>query len=238
MNENDLTIHKKGSIRLVIIILILVLLALAGFGGWYFLTKKSAEGGACNSNSKCENGLTCANKICSSGKVGSTCENKNGCKTGYCVNGKCTEGKVADVCSTYKDCASGLYCKQGTCTMPPDYTKYFGSIKISKIKPGSGPGVDNPEIATTTFTSADAIEIDFIGVKSTTVGDFYYEAVNSSTGELAISGKDREGIQQFKGQDRGVGTDLSNVSAGTYDLNIYFKNELVYTTQITVTEKS
>ena len=80
-----------------------------------------------------------------------------------------------------------------------------------------GPGPSNPETVTNTFTTADAIEMDFYGVKSTTVGDFYYEIVNSTTGEVIRSSKNE---QQFTldGEDRGTGTALDNVPPGQYDL--------------------
>jgi hypothetical protein len=255
MNE-DLS-RSKSKVWLWTVLIIIITGGLA-FGSWYFFLKKSVEGGVCNSNSKCETGLTCANKVCSSGKAGSACESKDSCKTdycvnnkctegkiadscntktdcttGYCANGKCTEGKLSDACSTYKDCTSGLYCKQGTCATPPDYSKYFSKVVISKIKPGSGPGPNNPETVTDIFTTADALEIDFSGVKSTTIGEYYYEIVDSTSGEISRSSKNEQALK-FTGQDIGTGTSLDNVSPGQYDLNIYFKDELVYTKQITV----
>jgi hypothetical protein len=232
MNEEIGAQSRGGSKALLIILIIIVLAAIAG-GGWYFFFKKSAEGGACTSNTKCETGLTCANKTCSSGKAGSSCSAKADCKTNYCVNTKCTEGKVSDACVTYKDCDTGFYCKTGACATPPDYTKYFSSVVISKIKPGSGPGPNNPETVTTIFKTTDAIEMDFAGVKTTTVGVYYYEIVNSTTGEVSRSSKNEQELK-FAGRDIGTGTSLDNVAPGTYDLNIYFKDELVYTTQITI----
>ncbi|PIX30020.1 hypothetical protein COZ63_01965 [Candidatus Berkelbacteria bacterium CG_4_8_14_3_um_filter_42_13] len=157
------------------------------------------------------------------------------CKTGYCVSQKCTEGKAGDACVASKDCNSGLFCPKSTCSTPPDYTKYFSKVVISKIKPGSGPGPNNPETVINTFTTADAIEMDFYGLKSTTVGEYYYKIVNSTSGEIIRSSKNEEPLS-FNGQDRGNGTALDNVAPGQYDLNIYFKDELVYSTQITVTE--
>jgi len=260
MNEETVARPKSGTRALLIILIVVILLAI-GVGGWYFFLKKSVEGGTCNSDTKCETGLTCANKVCSSGAAGSSCDNKDSCKTDYCVNNKCTEGKrgdscsvktdcaasycvsgkctegiAGDVCSAHKDCGSGLYCKTGACATPPDYSKYFDKVVISKMKPGLPPGPSNPITVTNTFATTDSIEIDFSGVKETTVGDFYFDVVDSNTGELAMSLKNQGGIQQFSGQNRGVGTDLNHVPAGTYDLNIYFKDELVYTSQIIVTE--
>jgi len=101
--------------------------------------------------------------------------------------------------------------------------------------PGSGPGPNNPETVTTTFKTTDAIEIDFVGVKATTVGEFYYEIVNSTSGEISRSSKNELELK-FAGRDTGTGTSLDNVSPGAYDLNIYFKDELVYTTQISISE--
>jgi len=221
----------KKTIGAVVVIFILAIL---GYGGWYLFLKKNPEGGACTTDAKCQTGLKCINKICSSGEVGSVCESKDDCKTGYCVNNKCTEGKLGDACATYKDCNTGFLCIKGGCSQKPDYSKYFEKVVISKMKPGMPPGPNNPTMPTTTFNAAtDAIEIDFIGVKSTTVGPYYFELVNSTTGEVARSTKN-EMETKFNGRDTGMGTDLGNVEPGEYDLNIYYNNELVYSTQITV----
>lgn len=213
---------------------IIIILAGLGFGGWYLFIKKSPEGGNCQSDTKCEQGLKCTNKTCSSGNVGSTCAQKLDCKSGFCVNNICTEGKVSNACATYKDCESGLLCTKSVCTVKPDYSKYFNKIVISKMKPGSPPGSNNPLIQTTNFVaSTDAIEIDFMGVKSTTVGDYHIELINSVTGERAFSTQDRMPTK-FEGRDTGTGTDLSGVNAGEYDINVIYNNELVYSTIITV----
>lgn len=196
--------------KALITIIIIILLAAAGFGGWYYFLKKSPEGGKCRNESLCIEGLKCVNQICSSGKVGSGCV-------------------------TYKDCESGLLCTKSICTKKPDYSKYFEKVVISKIKPGSGPGPGNPPTITTTFTMADAIEMDFVGVKATTVGAFYYEIVDATSGEVSRSSQNEQTLQ-LNGQDRGTGTSLDNVQPGQYDLNIYFKDELVYSTTITVTK--
>jgi len=244
----------------LIIIVIIVILAVASAAGWFFLIKKSAEGGRCTNDARCETGLKCLNQKCSSGQKGSSCTQKSDCKSSFCVNKVCTEGKVGSACAQKTDCTSGfcvksvctegevgntcviqedcnssLLCVKKECTKKPDYSKYFSNVIISKIKPGMGPGPNNPETVTNTFTRADAIEIDFVGVKGTTVGDFYYEIVNSTTGEVLRSSKNEQQLT-FSGQDRGTGTSLDNVAPGEYDLNIYFNNELVYTSQIIITQ--
>lgn len=189
-------------------LLIAILLAVLGYGGWYYFLKKSPEDGACRNESTCEQGLNCVNKTCSSGKVGSGCLN-------------------------YKDCESDLLCTKSVCSEKPDYSKYFSKVTISKMKPGMPPGTDNPLTVTSTFTATDAIEVDFGGVKSSTVGPFYLDFVNSTTGEIA---RTTNGTMEtdFSGQDRGMGTDMGGMEAGEYDLNIYFNGELVYQTSITV----
>ena len=263
--ENDISDQKpsKRADKKVFfwVVLAFIILVIAAAGSWYLFIKKSAEGEACSSTTKCETGLTCENKVCSSGKAGSVCEDKDSCKTDYCVNGKCTEGnsgdncsskadcktafcvsskctdgKLSDACSTYKDCDSGLYCKQGACATPPDYTKYFSTIVISKMKPGMPPGTDNPTTVTNTFSSSnDAVEIDFRGVKTTTIGEYHIEIVDSITGEVARNTKE-EMDTEFDGQDTGMGTDMNGVKSGTYDLNIYLMEELIFTTQIIISE--
>jgi len=190
-------------------LIIVVILAALGFGGWYYFIKKSPEGGKCTADARCDQNLKC-------------------------VSGKCSSGKVGSACKTHGDCQNGLLCLKNVCSEKPDYSKYFDKITISKIKPGIGPGPNNPETITTEFNAAtDAIEVDIVGVKPTTIGPFYFELVNSTTGETALSSKSRMETS-FDGQDRGAGTDLSGTTPGTYDFNFYFNNELLYTTPITI----
>lgn len=243
----------------VISIVVLVILAL-GFLGWQSLSKKSAEGESCKFEKNCQTGLKCINNICSSGKAGSAClsktdcltlfcvegkctEGKKGdacvtkadCLTNYCVNSKCTEGKKDDVCLTYKDCEKGLFCQKGVCSEPPSYSQYFDRIVISKMKSGMPPGPDNIPIPTTEFKTTDAIEIDLVGVKSTTIGEFYYEVVDQVTGEVVFTTSGYK--QKLEGGNTGTGSDLPRVvGEGEFDLNIYYNDEMVYTTTIKVTD--
>jgi len=219
--------------KAVITIFVIIVIAIIGYGGWYYFIKKSPEGGNCASSSRCEQGLNCLSKICSSGKLGSSCAAKTDCVTGYCTNSKCTDGQKGSICATYKDCSSGLLCQKSVCSTPPDYSKYFSSVNISKMKPGLPPGANNPLTATTEFKSSDAIEIDFAGVKPTAVGSFKYEVINSTTGEIVVSSQNRGEVPNFSGRDFGTGTELS-IPAGSYDLNLYLNDALVYTTPITV----
>ncbi len=246
--------------KIVIIIFVIVILAVLGLWGWYFFLRKLPEGAVCKSTETCETGLKCANKICSSGEAGSNCEIKADCKTNfcvtnkctegkrgdpciakvdcltnYCVSGKCTEGKKKDVCSTYKDCEKGLFCKKEVCSEPPSYSQYFNKIVISKMKLGMPPGPNNIPIPTTEFKTTDAIEIDFVGVKSTAKGEAYYEAINQITGEVAFTSSGYK--QKLEGRDTGTGSDLPRiVGKGEFDLNIYYNDEMVYTTTIKVTD--
>ncbi len=218
--------------KLVAVVAFFVLIAV-GFGGWYFFMKKSPEDGFCVNASRCETGLKCSNKVCSSGKLNSSCGAKADCQTGYCVNSKCSDGKKSSSCATYKDCETGLLCQRSICSIPPDHTKYFSSVTISKMKAGLPPGPNNPLTATTEFKSGESIEIDFVGVKPTTNGTFKYEVVNSTTGEIAVDSQGRGEVPDFAGHDFGSGTDLS-IPVGQYDLNLYLNDELVYTTPIKV----
>lgn len=223
--------------KLVIFLSVIVGLIILGagvFAGWYYFLRKSSEGQVCKVSSRCVQGTTCILGTCSSGKTGSTCSIKEDCKTGFCVTGKCTEGIEGSTCSTYKDCKDGLLCKKNACAVKPSYTKYFSNVIVSKMKPGLPPGPTNPTTVTTNFKTTDSIEIDFVGVKATTVGEFYYEIINATTGEVIRTSKNELELS-FDGQDRGTGTDLSNVAPGEYDLDIYFKSELVDSIAITVT---
>lgn len=227
--------NKKIIIIIVVVTVIVILGIGGGFAGWYFFLKKSSEGQACKSSNRCVEGTTCISGTCSSGRLGSVCSIKEDCKTNFCVSGKCTEGIAGSTCTTFKDCQDGLLCKSKTCTVKPSYTKYVSNIVISKMKPGLPPGINNPLTATTNFKTTDGIEIDFIGVKSTTVGEFHYEFINTTSGELAKSSKN-EMVLSLNGKDNGTGTDLSNVSPGDYYLDIYFKNELINSVAITVSK--
>lgn len=219
----------------IIGLVVVIILAALGFGGWYFFLKKSPEGGACTFDSKCEAGLKCANKFCSSGKTGSSCAAKTDCTSGFCVTGKCTEGKQGETCTTYKDCQEGLLCTKGTCSPKPDYSQYFDKVMISKMKPGLPPGPNNPTTVTDTFSAAtDAIEFDFVGVKPSTVGPFYVEFANPTTG-VAIG--DTKGMEtKFDGHDTGMGTDFNQITPGQYDVNVFFQDQMIYSTKITVTK--
>lgn len=217
---------------LIVVFSIIVLGALI-YAGWFFLIKKNSEGGSCTSDKRCTQDLKCINKTCSSGKTGSTCSQKSDCQAGYCVNTRCSEGKINDVCNTYKDCTTGLLCKKSVCSQLPDYSKYFSKVIISKMKTGSPPSADNPLTETTIYEKTDGIEIDFRGVKSDIVGEYYIEFVNATTGELTVTTKNMMETK-FAGQDIGMGTDLTSFPSGDYDLNVYYQSNLIYSSQITI----
>ncbi len=221
--------------KIAIIIFIIIILIALGLGGWYFFSRKLSEGAACKSAENCETGLKCTNKICSSGKTGSGCGAKADCLTNYCVSGKCTEGKKDDVCLTYKDCETGLLCKKGVCSEPPSYSQYFNKIAISKMKLGMPPGPNNIPVPATEFKTTDGIEIDFIGVNPTTKGEAYYEVIDQTTGEVVFTSSGYK--VKLEGRDTGTGSDLPRVvGKGEFDLNIYYNDEMVYTTTIRVTD--
>jgi len=216
--------------KIITILIIVIVLCLAGAGGWYFFSKKNSEGGVCASDSKCQEGLKCINKICSSGEVDSVCLQKSDCKTQLCVNGRCTEGKVGDSCVTYNDCLPGLLCQKSLCITPPDSAKYFNKVIISKMKTGMPPGPDNMPVETTEFKDGDGIEVDFRGVKPTAKGDLYYDFIDAVTGETVVTSKDQWELK-LAGQDTGFGTDI-RMGAGVYDFNLYFYFLLLSTSLI------
>ncbi len=173
-------------------------------------TKPSQEGEECNAKKVCAEGLKCAGNLCSSGKLSSSCAN-------------------------YKDCQSGLYCLKSVCSNPPSYKKYFDKITISKMKQGLPPGPNNIPIPTTEFKTTDAIEIDIVATKEVVAGEtLYYELVNSTTGEIEMSsaGYKQKVVQGNWGTGFGIQSNL----LGNYDLNIYFNNELIFTTPITISQ--
>ena len=186
-------------------LIIIIILAALGYGGWFYFIKKSPEGGKCVNASRCESGLNCVSGTCSSGKIGS-------------------------MCKTHGNCQSGLLCAKQICSKQPDYSQYFDKIVISKIKPGLPPGPNNPETVTTEFTPSDSIEVDLAGIIPTT-GEFYFELVNSTTGQVALTDQKH----QLNGHpEQGTGTSLDSVAPGTYDFDFYFNNQLLYTTPVTI----
>ncbi len=219
--------------KTMIIVISIIALGAIIYLGWFFLMKKNSEGGSCTSDKRCTQDLKCINKICSSGNVGSVCIQKSGCQTKYCINKICTNGEVGEVCNTYKDCTDGLLCKKSICAQTSDYSKYFQRVIISKMKTGMPPGPDNPTTETTIFNKTDGIEIDFRGVKSDIVGEYYIDFIDATTGELTITTNDRMKTE-FKGQDTGMGTDLASFPEGEYDLNVNYNKSIIYSTQITI----
>jgi hypothetical protein len=218
----------------LITLVVIIVLASGGYAGWFYLIKKSPEGGTCTSQNRCEEGLKCINKTCSSGKTGSACAQTTDCTSKHCVNSTCTEGKKGDTCATYKDCDKNLFCKKSACSEPPSYSQYFDKISIGKIKQGTPPGPNNPIIPASEFKNTDAIEVDFVGVKPTTNGAIYGEVVDQTTGEIILSNSSDN--QKLEGQNRGFGMGLPSATpAGEYDLNVYYNNELILATQIKVT---
>jgi hypothetical protein len=227
--------NKKIFTPIALAIIIILVILVLGFLGWQFLFKKSTEGGSCNFEKNCQAGLKCINNICSSRKAGSVCVSKTDCLTPFCVNGKCTEGKKDDVCLTYKECEKGLFCEKGICSEPPSYSQYFDKIVVSKMKLGMPPGPNNISVPTAEFKTTDAIEIDFVGVKSIAKGEVYYEAIDLITGEVVFTSSSYK--IKLEGRDTGTGSDLPRaVGTGEFDLNIYYNDEVVYTTMIKITD--
>ncbi|MFA4834291.1 MAG: hypothetical protein WC619_05665 [Patescibacteria group bacterium] len=167
------------------------------------------EGEACNAEKTCATGLKCLSNVCSSGQLGSACVN-------------------------YKDCQSGLYCLKSACANPPSYKTYFDKITISKMKQGLPPGPNNIPVPTTEFKIADAMEIDVIATKEAVGGTFYYELINSTTGEKEMSSADYK--QKVVQGSWGTGFGLPGGLSGDYDLNIYFNDELIFTTPVTIAQ--
>lgn len=165
---------------------------------------------------------------------GGTCATAANCETGLkCITGKCSSGKVNSACATYKDCTTGLYCIKSVCSNPPSYAKYFTKITVGKMKMGMPPGPNNIPVPTAEFSAAtDAIEIDMIGKAGVKEGEVYYDLVDLTTGETVLS----MASNRMKIDERGGGMGLSAPTGanGDYDLNVYFNNELIYTTTIKI----
>jgi hypothetical protein len=181
-------------------------LVLAGAG---CAPKPSQEGEACNAKKVCAQGLKCISNLCSSGKVGSPCVN-------------------------YKDCQSGLYCLKSVCSNPPSYQKYFSKITIAKMKQGMPPGPNNMPVPATEFKTTDAIEIDVVATKEAVDGTFYYELINSTTGEMEMTSAEYK--QKVMQGNWGTGFGIPGNLAGDYDLNVYFNDELIFTAPITISQ--
>lgn len=166
---------------------------------------------------------------------GGTCSADANCQAGLkCIINKCSSGKVNSVCATYKDCNTGLYCVKSVCSNPPSYSKYFNRIIISKMKVGAPPGPTNIPVPATEFkASTDAIEID-VEPKAGTTGELYYELINSTTGETAMSSAGNKMKIDQRGGGTGFGIPTGVV--GDFELNIYFNSELIYTTIVKISQ--
>lgn len=166
------------------------------------------------------------------GKEGEVCSASKICEEGLkCISNTCSSGVVGSACATYKDCQTGLYCIKAVCSNPPSYTQYFNKIQIGKMKP-EPPGPKNIPVPATEFTSADALEID-VQTKTGVTGTLYYELINATTGQTEMSSADNK--QKVVPGSWGTGFMIPAGLSGQYDLNIYFNDELIYTTTITVT---
>ena len=167
-------------------------------------------------------------------KDGQSCSATQTCETGLkCINSVCSSGKVGSACSTYKDCSTGLFCIKSICSNPPSYTKYFSKITISKMKQGTPPGPDNIPVPATSFKTTDAVEID-LAVKPGVTGTMYYELIDSTTGLTAFSSADNR--QPVRAGNWGTGFGIPYGLTGEFDLNVYYNDELVYTTSITINQ--
>ncbi|MFH0969163.1 MAG: hypothetical protein V1804_01510 [Patescibacteria group bacterium] len=166
---------------------------------------------------------------------GETCTADANCETGLkCTGGKCSSGKVNSVCATYKDCNTGLYCVKSVCSNPPSYSKYFNKIIISKMRTGMPPGPKNIPVPATEFNATtDAIEID-VESKAGINGELYYELINSTTGEIAMSSASNKMKVDPRGGGTGFGIPMGTI--GDFELNIYFNNELVHTAAVKISQ--
>lgn len=173
------------------------------------------------------------NKKVALSSEGGTCTADTNCETGLkCVTSKCSSGKVNSACATYKDCNTGLYCVKSACSNPPSYSKYFSKITIGKMKMGMPPGPNNIPVPATEFSaSTDAIEIDVIS-KPETKGELYYDLVDATTGETILSSASNKSKIDSRGGGTGFGVPYG--TTGDFELNIYFNNELIYTTVIKI----
>jgi len=167
------------------------------------------------------------------GTESGTCAADTNCETGLkCITGKCSSGKVNSVCATYKDCSAGLYCIKSVCANPPSYSKYFNKLTVGKIRIGMPPGPTNISVPTTEFNAAtDALKIDFIS-KTGTEGELYYELIDSTTGETALSSSNNKTkVNQGGG---GIEFGLPMGTLRDFELNIYFNDEPIYAAVIKI----
>lgn len=169
-------------------------------------------------------------------QVGEACNAKQICAESLkCINNLCSSGKVSEACVNYKDCQSGLYCIKAACSNPPSYKKYFSKITIAKMKQGTPPGPNNMPVPSTEFKTSDAIEIDVtMATKEAAGGTFYYELINSTTGETEMSTAEYK--QKIIQGNWGTGFGIPGNLVGDYDMNIYFNDELIFTTPITISQ--
>jgi hypothetical protein len=138
-------------------------------------------------------------------------------------------GGIGTSCQTYRGCQSGLLCKDGNCTAPPLYVRNFIKIELQRINVTVG---GNKTYSASTFKTKDGMYVE-LTPKPDTVGTAYSDVNNAITGEkIMISPKRRlESTQSGP-----VGWGIQNPEkAGKYELNVYFNENLTYTTTFEVT---
>lgn len=219
---------KKNLFSISIAVVIILILIIVGF----MVFKKGGDGDACKEDKDCASNMKCAANICTSGKIGSFCSQKDQCQSKFCVKSKCTEGKEGSLCSSYKDCQNNMLCINSVCKNQPPlpaYTKYLDRIELQKINLGSAPGPKNIPVATTDFKVGDGINVD-MQFKKDIKGNMYFDMVDSTTGEKIFM------FPEFEATGA-IGRGFAAPSqAGQYDLNIYFNKELITTISFTVSK--
>ncbi|MFA6430658.1 MAG: LamG domain-containing protein [Candidatus Paceibacterota bacterium] len=83
--------------------------------GWQTGTTQCTTGeigSVCNNVNQCSTGY-CGYGRCTDGSIGSMCDSNSQCSTGFCdvnVTSTCTDGSIGSGCGSNADCATGLYC--------------------------------------------------------------------------------------------------------------------------------
>ena len=249
--------------KIIWVIIIIVILLIGGIFAWQIVSKKSGEGGQCQTDKNCESGLKCIMNICSSGQVGSVCLSKTDCKSGFCVenkctegsagspcqskedclthfcvNRKCTEGKEGDACISYNDC-DGLLCVNSVCSKfseKPDqvmFNEYFTRLRLGTVTEWPKEGPP-PFQETNIFKLGDQLCLDATVLKDVSPEGEIYNPYE----EVVVVPRMAGGPGLKKGGNIGCSSMPPELSAGKkYEYKIYVGDTLVAVLPFEVIEK-
>jgi hypothetical protein len=143
-----------------------------------------------------------------------------------------TLGALGSRCQTYRDCMGGLLCKDGNCSSPPLYAENFIRVELQKINASTIGTGRNMTYAANKFKTTDGLYVE-LTPKPEREGMLYSDVNDAVTGEKVMISPKRRLEATHAGA---LGWGLPNPGrAGKYELNVYFRENLTYSTTFEVT---